>query len=105
MGFLQITDRLSTERANMKEIIRDEFSSQISDMEREILHLREAMTEMKANHQMELTLKEKELEMAKAEKEKELHEVYDRYGPPRNKSMYRFETWLNKQLCDTFFSG
>ncbi|XP_049778888.1 centrosomal protein of 131 kDa [Schistocerca cancellata] len=74
----KLIEQFSSERANVKEIIRKEFLSQIIILEEENIQLREQMAEMRAYHQMEISAKEKELRTAAADKEQEFQELYKR---------------------------
>ncbi|XP_049957045.1 centrosomal protein of 131 kDa [Schistocerca serialis cubense] len=74
----KLIEQFSSERANVKEIIRKEFLSQIIILEEENIQLREQIAEMRAYHQMEISAKEKELRTAAADKEHEFQELYKR---------------------------
>ncbi|XP_047100754.1 centrosomal protein of 131 kDa [Schistocerca piceifrons] len=74
----KLIEQFSSERANVKEIIRKEFLSQIIILEEENIQLREQIAEIRAYHQMEISAKEKELRTAAADKEHEFQELYKR---------------------------
>jgi hypothetical protein len=77
---LQIVDRLSVERAELKEVVRKEFMNQVTAAERENIRLREEMAELRTRHKLELSGKENEVTRRMADKERQLQQVYSRYG-------------------------
>lgn len=76
---LQIVDRLSGERTEVKEIVRREFINQMAAAEHENIRLREEMAELRTRHRMELSSKVDEVARMMTDKEEQLQQVYNRY--------------------------
>nr|CAD7264176.1 unnamed protein product [Timema shepardi] len=75
---LAIVDRLSVERAEVKEVVRKELSSQLAALEQEVARTREELAESRVRVQLQLAAKEEKLKALAATKETELQEVYRR---------------------------
>nr|CAD7397162.1 unnamed protein product [Timema cristinae] len=73
-----IVDRLSLERAEVKEVVRKELSSQLAALEQEVARTREELAESRVRAQLQLAAKEEKLKALAATKETELQEVYRR---------------------------
>ncbi|XP_033118225.1 centrosomal protein of 131 kDa-like, partial [Anneissia japonica] len=70
-GIKQECDRLSKERKNVQEVIRQEFADRLVATEEENRRLKNEMSEMRARHKLEIERIEKS-------KEEELEEVHKR---------------------------
>nr|CAD7577107.1 unnamed protein product [Timema californicum] len=75
---IKIVDRLSVERAEVKEVVRKELSSQLAALEQEVARTREELAESRVRAQLQLAAKEEKLKALAATKETELQEVYRR---------------------------
>lgn len=82
--WLQIVDRLSVERAELKEIVRKEVMNQVTAAEQENIRLREEMAELRTRHKLELSGKEDEVARRMVDKERQLQQVYSRYSTLAN---------------------
>jgi hypothetical protein len=79
---LQIVDRLSVERAELKEVVRKEVMNQVIAAEQENIRQREEIAELKTRHKLELSGKEVEVARRIAGRERQLQQVYSRYSIP-----------------------
>nr|CAD7195636.1 unnamed protein product [Timema douglasi] len=66
------------ERAEVKEVVRKELSSQLAALEQEVARTREELAESRVRAQLQLAAKEEKLKALAATKETELQEVYRR---------------------------
>ena len=71
LNIWQICDRLTNERNNVQEVIRQEFADRLVATEEENKRLKNEMSEMRARHKLELT-------RIKESKEEEMEEVHKR---------------------------
>ena len=69
--FLQVCDRLTKERNNVQEVIRQEFADRLVATEEENKRLKNEMSEMRARHKLEL-------QRIQESKEEEMEEVHKR---------------------------
>ncbi|XP_033609333.1 uncharacterized protein LOC111869461 isoform X2 [Cryptotermes secundus] len=74
----KIIDKLSAERAELKEIVRKEVMNQVTAAEQENIRLREEMAELRMRHKLELSGKDDEVARRMADKERQLQQVYSR---------------------------
>ena len=68
---LQICDRLTNERNNVQDVIRQEFADRLVATEEENKRLKNEMSEMRARHKLELS-------RIKESKDEEMEEVHKR---------------------------
>ena len=69
--FVQVCDRLTKERNNVQEVIRQEFADRLVATEEENKRLKNEMSEMRARHKLEL-------QRIQESKEEEMEEVHKR---------------------------
>jgi hypothetical protein len=69
---------LSTERTELKEVVRKEVMNQVTAAEQETIRQREEMAELRTRHKLELSGKEDELARRMADRERQLQQVCNR---------------------------
>ena len=70
---------MSTERAEVKEVLRKELINQVTAAEQENIRLREQMAELRTAHKLELSGKVDEIARIMKDKERQLQQLYNRY--------------------------
>ncbi|XP_068082435.1 centrosomal protein of 131 kDa [Anabrus simplex] len=74
----KIADRLSAERADLRETVKKELIHQMTLLEQESMKLREDNAALKMKHQIEIANREEEIHRLAKGKEEDLQEVYSR---------------------------